>query len=179
MANTPSMPQSGSSQTREHLQDAKESLKDAASHAQQAGASAARGVGQQVQGTASNLTQKAKDAASTMGDKAREAASNVATKAEDLAGKAGEKTDNALTAVGEKMSTLAGTIRSSAPHEGVLGSTASAVADKLESSGRYLQESGVHEITEDLADVVRRHPIPSVLAVFGVGLLIGMAASRR
>jgi hypothetical protein len=36
----------------------------------------------------------------------------------------------------------------------------------------------VHEITEDLANVVRRHPIPSVLAVFSVGLLIGMAARR-
>jgi cell division septum initiation protein DivIVA len=156
MANSPTTPQSGASPAREHLREAKETARDAASHLQKAGSSAAREAAQHAQDTASNLAQRA----------------------EDVAGKAEEKTDSALSAVGQKMSTLAGSIRTHAPHEGVIGSTASSVAEKLDSGGRYLQESGVREISDDLAGVVRRHPIPSVLAVFGVGFLLGMAARR-
>jgi ElaB/YqjD/DUF883 family membrane-anchored ribosome-binding protein len=61
----------------------------------------------------------------------------------------------------------------------VVGSAAGAVADRLESGGRYLQEHGVSEITDDLGGLVRRNPLPALCLAFGVGFLIGMAASRR
>jgi hypothetical protein len=178
MANTPTTPQPAGSPAREHLRDAKENVKEAASHLQQAGSAAARGAAQQAQNTASNLGQKASDAATDVANKTREAASTLAQRAENVADKAEEKTDSALSAVGQKMSSLAGSIRSHAPHEGVIGSTATTVAESLESGGRYLQESGVRAMGDDLAAVVRRNPIPSVLAVFGVGFLLGMAARR-
>ena len=167
MASAPITAQPDSSQTQEHLQDAKESFRDAGSHLQQAASSAARGMGQQAQNAAANLTQKAKEVTST-----------AAAKAEDVAHKAEHQTDSALSAVGEKMSSLASSIRSNAPQEGMVGSAASTVADKLDTSGRYLRASGVRRITDDLAEVVRRHPIPAVITVFSVGLVIGMAARR-
>jgi ElaB/YqjD/DUF883 family membrane-anchored ribosome-binding protein len=60
----------------------------------------------------------------------------------------------------------------------VVGSAAGAVADGLESSGRYLQEHGVGDITDDLAGVIRRNPLPSLCVAFGVGFLVGMVSRR-
>jgi len=74
---------------------------------------------------------------------------------------------------------VAGTLRQQAPRSGMMGSAAGAVADRLESGGRYLQEHGVGEITDDLAGVIRRNPLPSLGLAFGVGFLIGMAFTRR
>src|SRR5260370_35554843 len=165
-------------QAREHLQQGKENIKEAAGHAQQAASSAAQGLGQMAQNTASNLTQQAKDAASNLGQKAQDAASNLGHKGQDVASSAQHKTDDALSSMGERVSSLAGTLRSSVPQEGVVGSTAAVVADKLDSTGRYLKEHGVSEIKDDLADIVMGHPIPSLLVVFGVGFLGGKATRR-
>jgi F0F1-type ATP synthase membrane subunit b/b' len=136
-------------QAREQFNQGKENMKDAAS-------SAAQGIGQKAQETAARLGQKAHDVASSAQD----------------------KTDDALSTVGQKVSNLAGTLRSSAPQEGVVGSTANALANKLDSTGRYLQEHGIGDMGEDLAQIVKSHPIPSMLAIFGVGFLAGMAARR-
>jgi hypothetical protein len=176
-------------QAREQFNQGKENLKDAASHGQQAAANAAQGIGQKVQNaantatqkvqeTASNLGHKAQDLASDLGNKAHDAASTLGDKAKDVASSAQDKTDDALTAVGEKVSSLAGSIRSSGPKEGMAGSTATALADKLDTTGRYLQEHGIGDIGNDLAGIVKSYPIPSLLAVFGVGFLAGMAARR-
>jgi len=42
-----------------------------------------------------------------------------------------------------------------------------------------LQRFARHGEQRAFADVVRRHPIPAVITVFSLGLVIGMAASRR
>jgi hypothetical protein len=121
----------------------------------------------------SNIKDKAKDAAAGLADKARDAASNLGDKAKDLASGAVERTDDALASVGQGMESLAGTLRQKAPHEGMLGSTASAVAGQLEAGGRYLQEHGLEDMGEDLRRLIRQYPLGSVLAVFGAGFLLG------
>ena len=90
----------------------------------------------------------------------------------------GERAEEALGAVGQGMSHLAGSIRQNVPREGVLGSAAGSVAEGLEAGGRYLREHGLSEIADDLGRVVRRHPLPALLAVFGVGFLLGSALRR-
>jgi len=154
-------------QAREHTEAAKGHLQQAGSEAKQAASSAASGV-----------AQKAQDAASNVGDKARNLASNVSQRAGELAERAGDKADDALTSVGQRMSSMAGSLRQSGPREGVMGSAAGAVADRLESGGRYLQEHGVGDISDDLASVVRRNPFPALCVAFGVGFLIGMVSRR-
>ncbi len=124
------------------------------------------------------MAQRAQDTASNLGEKARNLASDVSQRAGDLAERAGDRADDALSSMGQRMSSMAGTLRQSAPREGVIGSAAGAVADRLESGGRYLQEHGVSDITDDLAGVVRRNPLPAVCIAFGVGFLIGMASRR-
>jgi ElaB/YqjD/DUF883 family membrane-anchored ribosome-binding protein len=95
-----------------------------------------------------------------------------------VAHKAEDKADDALASMGQRMSTMAGSLRQSAPREGVVGSAAGAVADRLESGGRYLQEHGLGDISDDLAGVVRRNPFPALCVAFGVGFLIGMVSRR-
>jgi hypothetical protein len=134
-----------------------------------------RGMGQ---GAASSATQTAKEAASNLAHQAGQAASNLGQKAQELAGTAGERADDALGAVGKGMSNLAGTIRQNVPREGRLGSAAGSVAEGLEAGGRYLSEHGVSEIGEDVGRLVRQHPLPALLTVFGIGFLLGSALRR-
>jgi len=132
-------------------------------------------LGQQAQ----DLGQRAKEAASNVAGRAQETASAVADKAKDLASQAGEKTDEAISTVGEKMSSWAGSLRQSAPQEGVIGSAATAVADRLDAGGQYLQEHDLSDMVTDFESVIRRHPLQALCIGFGVGCLIGLALRRR
>jgi ElaB/YqjD/DUF883 family membrane-anchored ribosome-binding protein len=127
---------------------------------------------------ASNLGQKAQDTASNLAQKARDTASDLGHRAQELAGTAGERTDDALGVVGHGMSNLAGTIRQNVPREGMLGSAAGSVAEGLEAGGRYLSEHGMSEIGDDVGRLVRQHPLPALLTVFGIGVLLGTALRR-
>jgi hypothetical protein len=127
---------------------------------------------------ANEAKENVKETAANLADKARETASNLGSRARDLASTATEKTDDALASVGQGMSGLAGTLRQSAPHEGMMGTAASAVADRLEASGRYLQEHGLEDMGEDLRGFIRQYPLGSALAVFGLGFLMGNALRR-
>jgi cell division septum initiation protein DivIVA len=168
MANMSNRGDAQTSQARDQAEAAKGHLQQAGSEAKQAASSAASGLAQKAQETASNLTERAKDAAS-----------NVSQRAGEMAQRAEDRTDDALSSMGHRMSTMAGSLRQTAPREGVIGSAAGAVADRLDRGGRYLQEHGVSDITDDLTGVIRRNPLPALCAAFGVGLLIGIAASRR
>jgi len=122
------------------------------------------------------------------GEKAKELASNVAGKAKDAASSVGEMVGNAASSVGstisksaEKATTSTGsgfkhlgeTIKEKGPQEGVLGGATRAVADTLEQSGKYLEEEGFSGMMEDVTQLIRRNPMPAILAGIGVGFLIG------
>jgi ElaB/YqjD/DUF883 family membrane-anchored ribosome-binding protein len=179
MANTSNRGDAQISQAREQAEAAKGHLQQAGSEARQAASAAASGLGQKAQDAASNLTDRAKDAATNVTERAKDLASNVSQRAGEMAHRAEDRTDDALSSMGQRMSTMAGSLRQAAPREGVVGSAAGAVADRLEKGGRYLQEHGVSDMTDDLTGVIRRNPLPSLCLAFGVGFLIGMAASRR
>jgi hypothetical protein len=59
------------------------------------------------------------------------------------------------------------------------GGASSAVADTVESSGRYLQEEGLKEMTEDVTNLIRRYPIPALLIGVAAGYLAGRAMTPR
>jgi len=108
----------------------------------------------------------------------KDAAANVGQQAREFASKAGDKAEETLHSVGQGMSSLAGTLRQTAPQSGALGTAAGTVAEQLDAGGRYLREHDFGAIGEDLSNVVRRHPIPSILCVFGIGILLGSALRR-
>jgi hypothetical protein len=153
---------------------AREQADEAKGHLQQAGA-AARDAASSAAGAAA---EKAQETASGLGQRVQDVASNVSQRAGEMASTAAEKTDDAISSVGQRMTSMAGSLRQSAPREGVIGSAATAVADRLETGGRYLQQHGVGEMTDELAGVIRRNPLPALGVAFGVGVLIGLAMRR-
>jgi len=120
----------------------------------------------------------AKDTANKAGSFVKDAASTVASKTEDAASYVAHKAEDATTAVGQNMKSLAGTIRSNAPHEGMLGSAGSAVASTLESYGRELEEHGLSGVADDLTNMVRRNPVPAVLIGIGLGFLLARTFAK-
>jgi hypothetical protein len=123
--------------------------------------------------------ERAKDAVAALGETAKDTASSVVHSAEDAAAYVGRKADDATTAVGDGLKSLGNTIRAHTPHDGVIGEASSAVAQTLESTGRYLQEEGLKGMSDEVTDLVRRNPIPALLVAFGAGFLIARATTSR
>ena len=130
--------------------------------------------GQQSTG---GMGEKAKDLASSAMDRTRETASAVADKGRDLASRAGQRADDMAGRAGDALQSAADKVRDYAPESGMFGSAASRVADSLESGGRYLREEGVTGLAEDVTDLIRRNPIPSLLVGLAVGYLVARALS--
>ena len=93
---------------------------------------------------AKTLTEKAKSAASAVGDKASEMASSVAEGASRAASAVGDKVDEGMSAVGGSMRTM----------------------------GNYLEEHGVRDLGQEVTNLVRKHPIPSLLVAIGLGFFL-------
>lgn len=126
-------------------------------------------------GGGEHAVDQAKSAANAALDTAKDVAASATKKAGEAASYVGQKAENATSAVGGGMKSLAGSIRENTPREGVLGSASSAVADTLESGGRYLQEHGLSGVGEDVTGMIRRNPVPAVLIGVGIGYLIARA----
>jgi hypothetical protein len=118
------------------------------------------------------ITEKAREAASTVAEKGKEMASSAAQTAQEAATHAGQRADEATASVGHGIRSFAGALREKLPHEGMLGSASSTVADTLDRSGRYLEEEGLRGLASDVTDLVRRYPIPALLIGLGIGYLI-------
>jgi uncharacterized protein YjbJ (UPF0337 family) len=93
----------------------------------------------------------------------------MAAKAQELGATATSKANEAATVVGEKMGSLAGVIREKAPREGTIATTATTLANGLESASSYLQEKKLEHLAKDFTGFVRKYPISSLLVGFGLG----------
>lgn len=112
-------------------------------------------------------------------EKATEVGSKIAGRAQHLGAEIADRADETVSSLGRGVTQFAGKIRENSPVKGTIGSAAGAVADGLESSGKYLTDSGLSGIEEDLASVVRRHPMPSVFVGIGLGVLLGRMVMRK
>lgn len=121
---------------------------------------------------------KAEEMVSSVVDQAKDAASSVAHTVGEAGCSVGEKANEATSAVGGGMKSLAGTIRENTPREGMLGTASSAVADTLESGGRYLQEENLSGMAKDITNLIRRNPIPAVLVGIGFGFMLAKLTTR-
>jgi len=105
-------------------------------------------------------------------------ASNMGQRAQEIAGTAAQRAGEAASTVGQGMASLAGTLRQNVPQQGMLGTAAEAVAGGLETGGHYLQEHDLSAMGDDVSRLVRQHPLPSLLVVFGLGFLAGSVLRR-
>jgi hypothetical protein len=122
---------------------------------------------------------KGQEMAPSMVDRAKDAASSVAHSVGVAGSAVGEKANEATSAVGGGMKSLAGAIRENAPHQGVLGTASSSVADTLDKGGRYLQEEGLSGIGGEVTNLIRRNPLPAILVGIGIGFLLAKLTTRR
>jgi hypothetical protein len=83
-----------------------------------------------------------------------------------------------MAAVGEKIGSLADVIREKAPHEGTVGTAATAVAEKLNVAGSYLQEKDLNHVLGDVSSMIRRYPVPALLIGLGIGYLLARSTRR-
>jgi len=108
----------------------------------------------------------ARDAAGHVGEALSSAASSAASNV-------GHRAEQAVGATGRGFESLADTVRERGPNSGMLGTATKAVADTLDSTGRYIEQRNFSGMGEDLTNVIQRNPIPAVLIGLGIGFLLG------
>jgi ElaB/YqjD/DUF883 family membrane-anchored ribosome-binding protein len=157
-------------QAKEQLEKAKDAGGQAVEKVKE-GVEKAKDAGWQAADKAKEALDKAREAgvlavketAASVGDMATHAASAVGKKADDLTATAGAD----IKKLGDR-------IEEKGPHEGMLGHASKAVADTFRESGKYIEDAKLSGMTEDVAQLIRRNPIPAVLVGIGVGVMIGM-----
>lgn len=108
-------------------------------------------------------------------DRAREMVGAAADKVEAAATSATKKVDQAAATAGSNIRNFADNIKDRGPQEGMLGDATKSVAGTIEAGGKYLEEQGVSGILDDMAGVIKRNPVPAILAGVGLGILIARA----
>ena len=61
---------------------------------------------------------------------------------------------------------------------GVFGSVSNTVAETLEKGGAYLETAKISGTREEIARLIRRHPIASLAIAVGVGWLVGRSTRK-
>jgi hypothetical protein len=151
-----------------------------AQHNENRGRGQQQGAAEQVRQAAGEIGDKAKDFGAAATEKARDVASSAADTARHAVDTAKEQAEQGTAALGSGMRNLASTLREKAPHEGMMGTAASSLADTLERGGHYLEEEGINGLFDDVGTLVRRNPLPAVLIGVGLGFLMAqMCRSER
>jgi ElaB/YqjD/DUF883 family membrane-anchored ribosome-binding protein len=117
-------------------------------------------------------------AAAQAGESVQRATSAAVDKAQEMVGNAGRRVDEATAALGERVQSAAETIRQRGPQEGMLGTATGAVADSLEQTGRYIHDERILGMAEDVTELIRRNPIPSMLVGIGIGFMLAKLFRR-
>jgi hypothetical protein len=128
--------------------------------------------------TIDDARDKAQDIADDIKNKTAQISGQVSEKAAQVGGQVAEKADAATTTVGEKMSDAAQAIRQNAPDSGALASAADTAADGLQRAGDYLQRQDLTDMRADLENLIRRHPMESLLIGFGLGYVLARGMRR-
>jgi ElaB/YqjD/DUF883 family membrane-anchored ribosome-binding protein len=129
--------------------------------------------------TATDVKNKAEDVVKEAGRQFNQAKDKAEDMAKDVGHQIGQKADDATAAAGRGMQTVADTIREHAPSSGVVGSAAKTVSETIQSGGRYLESEKFSGMMDDLTDVVRKNPVPTLFIALAVGFLLARAMSSR
>ena len=95
--------------------------------------------------------------------------SNVTERARDAVSSVAEQASSAGAAVMGGVRAATSAVRDAASHEGMLGNAASAASDAMERGGEYIKNFDVGEVTDEVASMIRRNPIPAMLVCIGIG----------
>lgn len=116
---------------------------------------------------------KAKEAAESVANRVGHAASSAANAASSAANMVGQKAESYASSAGEQVRKVGEAIQHKGPQEGMLGHATHAVGSTVEAGGKYLEETGLKGMMDDLTHVIKHNPLPAVLIGLGLGVLIG------
>lgn len=136
------------------------------------------GTSEGTAGMTRNAGQEGENAKQDISQSVANAYGDAKAKAQELGTAAAEKVGGATKVVGEQISSLAGTIREKVSQEGTIGSAAQTVANQLDNAGSYLQDKALGNMTQDVSELIRRYPIPSLLIGVGLGYLLSRRSER-
>lgn len=91
----------------------------------------------------------------------------------------GRKSAEATSAVAGGFRSAGGALRNHLPQDGPIGQASAAVAQRLQDAGDYIEAEGFQGIEEDIAELIRRNPITSLMVGIGLGYLVARSLSRR
>ena len=183
------------SEAKAQTESAKDAMADAGQQAKEMGADTgqqAKGMVSEAQKQVQHLTEEAQKSTSAVTEQARQTAAQATQKADDAARAAGRQLNSAAGQVrGQRRprpAPPAGSWRTSGPRTRCASrrrppiqyatGAAESVAQRLERGGAYLEEQGATGLLEDLAGVVRRHPLP-VLGSLAAALAVLLILLRR
>jgi len=130
---------------------------------------------EKVKDAGSTVADKVKDAGATVAEKARDAASSVGDMATHAATTVGKKADDLTAGCGSNIKNLGERLEDKGPHGGMLGQATHAVAETLKEGGRYIEESKLSGMADDVNQFIRRNPIPTLFIGIGIGFLLARA----
>jgi len=116
---------------------------------------------------------KGKEMGTQAAEAVREQGKNAVDMAKDAACAVGKKAEDATAAAGHGIAGFGERIAEKGPHSGFAGTAAQTVGDTLQKGGHYIEEQKISGMASDVADMVKAHPIPIVVAALGIGFLIG------
>jgi ElaB/YqjD/DUF883 family membrane-anchored ribosome-binding protein len=83
-----------------------------------------------------------------------------------------QRVDEATTRAGKRVETMGRAAQDR------VNQAADKLTAKTDAVGSYLQDHDVAEMADDVAEVIRRYPVQSLLVGLGVGFMIGRMTSR-
>ena len=116
---------------------------------------------------------KAKEAAASVGEMASHAASAVGAMANQAASDLGRKVDDLTADAGVRLQQMADKVGKQAPHDGLMGSASQTLAKTVKEGGKYIERTKLSGLAENVAQLIRRNPVPAVLVALGVGWYVG------
>jgi hypothetical protein len=122
----------------------------------------------------SPLENRAEESKEPFSSRVAETAEAAKMKTQELASASAAKARDMTSKLGHKVREFAGKVREKSPHETVRDTT-NRVADGLESAGTYLEETSFQGMVDDVASLIRKYPMQSLLIGIGIGFLL----SRR
>jgi len=111
-------------------------------------------------------------------DKVNEMASQAKTTASEWGRNAASAVDRNMKSAAGALESTASAIRGRVPATGKVNELATATADKIENTARYLRDHDTGDMVAGVESMVRRNPGASLAAALAVGFLIGTAMRR-
>jgi hypothetical protein len=107
-----------------------------------------------------------------------ETAEAAKMKTQEIASATAARARDITSRLGHTVREFAGRVREVSPHEKVHAAT-NQVADTLESAGNYLEDKSLQGMVDDVAGVIRKYPLQSLLIGIGIGFLLSRKKAGR